>query len=56
VTRRRVVAKEQTKSTERVTRPSADPTRDRIRAAAADFFSDRSLDGATMHEIAPRMS
>ena len=48
------MAKEQTKSTERVTRPSADPTRDRILAAAVDSFSDRSFDGATTREIAAR--
>jgi TetR/AcrR family transcriptional regulator len=38
----------------RVTRPSADPTRDRIVAAAADLFSERSFDGATTREIASR--
>ena len=32
---------------DRVTRPSADPTRDRILAAAIDLFSERSFDGAT---------
>src|SRR5262245_2066991 len=42
---RRLAAKEQTESTERVTRPSADPTGDRILAAAADLFSDRSFEG-----------
>ena len=40
--------------TARVTRPSADPTRDRIVAAAADLFSERSFDGATTREIAAR--
>jgi AcrR family transcriptional regulator len=48
------VAKAQTKSTERVTRPSADPTRVRILAAAADLFSDRSFDGASTREIAAK--
>jgi AcrR family transcriptional regulator len=36
----------------RVQRPSADPTRDRILAAATELFSERSFDGATMREIA----
>ena len=36
----------------KVTRPSADPTRDRILAAATELFSERSFDGATMREIA----
>jgi AcrR family transcriptional regulator len=40
--------------TARVTRPSADSTRDRIVAAAADLFSERSFDGATTREIAAR--
>ena len=35
-------------------RPSADPTRDRIVAAAADLFAERSFDGATTREIAAR--
>jgi TetR/AcrR family transcriptional regulator len=39
---------------ERSTRPSADATRDRIVAAAADLFSERSFDGATTREIAAR--
>ncbi len=39
---------------ERATRPSADPTRDRIVAAAADLFSTRSFDGATTRQIATR--
>jgi TetR/AcrR family transcriptional regulator len=38
----------------RVTRPSAQPTRDRILAAATDLFSERSFDGATTREIAAR--
>jgi AcrR family transcriptional regulator len=38
----------------RTTRPSADSTRDRIVAAAADLFSERSFDGATTREIAAR--
>lgn len=49
-----VVAKAQAKSAERSTRPSADPTRDRILSAAADLFSARSFDGATTREIAAR--
>jgi AcrR family transcriptional regulator len=36
----------------RAKRPSADPTRDRIVAAAVDLFSERSFDGATTREIA----
>lgn len=35
-------------------RPSANPTRDRILAAAVDLFSERSFDGATTREIAGR--
>ena len=42
------------KSTDRVTRPSANPTRDRIVAAAGDLFAERSFDGATTREIAAR--
>lgn len=38
----------------RVTRPSANATRDRIIAAATDLFSERSFDGATTREIAAR--
>ncbi len=38
----------------RVPRPSADATRDRILAAAADLFSERSYDGATTRDIAAR--
>jgi AcrR family transcriptional regulator len=37
-----------------VTRPSADPTRERILAAAVDLFSERSFEGATLREIARR--
>jgi TetR/AcrR family transcriptional regulator len=37
---------------DRATRPSADPTRDRIVAAAADLFSARSFDGASTRQIA----
>jgi AcrR family transcriptional regulator len=37
---------------DRATRPSADTTRDRIVAAAADLFAERSFDGATTREIA----
>jgi AcrR family transcriptional regulator len=36
----------------KATRPSADPTRDRILAAATELFSERSFDGATMRDIA----
>ena len=39
---------------ERVPRSSADPTRDRILAAAIDLFSERSFDGAATREIAAR--
>jgi AcrR family transcriptional regulator len=39
---------------DRTTRPSADPTRDRIVAAAAELFAERSFDGATTREIAAR--
>jgi AcrR family transcriptional regulator len=38
----------------RVTRPSADATRDRIVAAAIDLFSERSFDGGSTREIAAR--
>lgn len=38
----------------RVTRPSADATRQRILAAALDLFSELSFDGATTREIAAR--
>lgn len=48
------MATAQTKSAARVTRPSADPTRDRILAAAADLFSDRSFAGANTREIAAK--
>ena len=43
-----------TDATDRATRPSADPTRDRILAAAVELFSERSFDGATTREIAQR--
>ncbi len=36
----------------RVARPSVEATRDRIVAAAADLFSERSFDGATTRDIA----
>src|ERR1700690_2170507 len=39
---------------ERAPRSSADPTRDRILAAAIDLFSERSFDGAATREIAAR--
>ena len=38
----------------RASRPSADPTRERILAAALDLFSERSFEGATTREIAGR--
>ena len=38
----------------RTPRPSADPTRESILAAALDLFSERSFDGATTREIAAR--
>jgi TetR/AcrR family transcriptional regulator len=38
----------------RITRPSADATRERILAAALDLFSEQSFDGATTREIAAR--
>ena len=38
----------------RTARPSADPTRERILAAAVDLFSERSFEGATTREIAAR--
>lgn len=48
------MARAQTRQAERVTRPSADPTRERILAAAAELFSDRSFAGASTREIAAR--
>lgn len=48
------MARAQTRQAERVTRPSADPTRERILAAAAELFSDRSFAGAGTREIAAR--
>ncbi len=48
------MAKQQVPVPERATRPSADPTRDRILAAAVDLFAERSFDGATTREIATR--
>jgi AcrR family transcriptional regulator len=38
----------------RVTRPSANATRERVLAAALDLFSELSFDGATTREIAAR--
>ena len=46
------MSKASTTSNVRVTRPSADATRDRIVAAATDLFSERSFDGATTRDIA----
>jgi len=37
-----------------MSRPSADPTRERILTAAVDLFSERSFEGATTREIAAR--
>jgi AcrR family transcriptional regulator len=48
------MAKQRAKVPDRTTRPSADPTRDRILAAAVDLFAERSFDGATTREIASR--
>src|SRR5579864_7471369 len=42
------------KAIARVTRPSADATRERILAAALDLFSEQSFDGATTRDIAAR--
>ena len=44
----------ETAAATRVTRPSADATRERILAAALDLFSELSFDGATTREIAAR--
>src|SRR5271165_7321879 len=44
----------QTAAPGRVTRPTADATRDRILSAALDLFSERSFEGATTREIAAR--
>jgi len=49
-----VAATPKSGTAERVTRPSADPTRDRILAAAVDLFSERSFKDATTREIAQR--
>lgn len=43
-----------TPSIPRAGRPSAEPTRQRIVAAAVESFSERSFDGATTREIAAR--
>jgi TetR/AcrR family transcriptional regulator len=48
------MSKSPTNSNGRVSRPSADATRDRIVAAATDLFAERSFDGATTREIAAR--
>jgi AcrR family transcriptional regulator len=48
------MAVEQEKAPDRATRPSADPTRDRILAAAVDLFAELSFDGATTRAIAAR--
>jgi AcrR family transcriptional regulator len=43
-----------TATTGRATRPSADPTRESILAAALDLFAEQSFDGATTRQIAAR--
>jgi TetR/AcrR family transcriptional regulator len=48
------MAKRSAAPADRTTRPSADQTRERIVAAAADLFAERSFDGATTREIAAR--
>ena len=48
------MSKTSTTSNARVTRPSADATRERIVTAAVDLFSERSFDGATTRDIAAR--
>ena len=48
------MAKAATTSNGRLTRPSADATRDRIVVAATDLFAERSFDGASTREIAGR--
>jgi TetR/AcrR family transcriptional regulator len=48
------MSKTSTISNVRVTRRSADVTRDRIVAAATDLFSVRSFDGATTRDIAAK--
>jgi AcrR family transcriptional regulator len=50
----RVSPKFTAKAAEHAARPSAQPTRHRIVAAAVDLFSERSFDGATTREIAAR--
>jgi TetR/AcrR family transcriptional regulator len=54
VTRSTTAAKDRANPEDRSTRPSADPTRDRILVAAVDLFAERSFDGATTREIATR--
>src|SRR6185503_11906085 len=44
----------ETEASARSSRPSADPTRERILAAALDLFSERSFEGATTRDIAAR--
>lgn len=48
------MAKERDGFADRTRRPSADQTRERIVAAAADLFAERSFDGASTREIAAR--
>jgi AcrR family transcriptional regulator len=48
------MAKDRSERPDRTPRPSADPTRDRIVAAAAELFAERSFDGASTREIASR--
>ena len=47
-------ARTKAKPAKRLTRASADPTRDRILAAAAELFSERSFAGAGTRDIAAR--
>ena len=50
----KLVVVSETTTPPRMTRPSADATRERILAAALDLFSEQSFEGATTREIAAR--